>query len=87
MDSSGVTAEALEAKLKQDLQATHVKATDTSGGCGQKFEVIVVSSKFEGLSLLQRHRLVNSCLADYIKRIHAFSQKTYAPDQWSSLGT
>ena len=29
---------------------------DVSGGCGSSFEVLVVSSQFEGKPLLQRHR-------------------------------
>ena len=58
---------------------------DTSGGCGQSFDVLVVSSQFEGKSLLQRHRLVNTCLANELKVIHAFSQKTYTPEQWSKM--
>ena len=58
---------------------------DTSGGCGQSFEVVVVSSQFQGKPLLQRHRVVNDCLADELKQIHAFSQKTYTPEQWSKM--
>ena len=57
---------------------------DTSGGCGQSFEVLVVSEKFEGKSLLQRHRLVNDCLSEEISLIHSFGQKTYTPSQWES---
>ena len=60
---------------------------DTSGGCGQSFEVLVVSSEFEGKPLLQRHRLVNNCLAEELKIIHAFSQKTYTPEQWAKMNT
>jgi stress-induced morphogen len=44
--------------------------------------VVIVSEKFIGKSLLERHRLVNSCLEQEIKQIHAFSQKTYTPEQW-----
>ena len=47
---------------------------DTSGGCGQAFEVIVVADKFEGLTLLKRHRLVNAAIEEELKSIHAFSQ-------------
>ena len=35
---------------------------DLSDGCGAKFSCLVVSSKFEGKPLLQRHRLCISCL-------------------------
>lgn len=59
------------------------KVVDESDGCGGKFNVIIVSSEFEGKSILQRHRLVNTALAEELKTIHAFSQKTYTPEQWA----
>lgn len=59
------------------------EAIDESDGCGGKFNVIIVSPEFEGKSILQRHRLVNSALAEELKTIHAFSQKTYTPEQWA----
>lgn len=55
---------------------------DESDGCGGKFAALIVSDKFEGKSLLQRHRLVNGALAEELKTIHAFSQKTFTPAQW-----
>lgn len=58
---------------------------DTSGGCGQSFEAVIVSGKFEGKRLLERHRLVNDCLAEELSHIHAFSQKTYTPEQWANM--
>lgn len=59
---------------------------DTSGGCGgQKFEVVIVSAQFEGKRLLERHRLVHQCLAKELESIHAFSQKTYTPEQWEKM--
>lgn len=55
---------------------------DQSDGCGGKFSAIIVSPEFEGKTLIQRHRLVNSALAEELKTIHAFSQKTFTPEQW-----
>ncbi|GLH04674.1 Uncharacterized protein GBIM_10333 [Gryllus bimaculatus] len=55
---------------------------DLSDGCGAKFNALIVSSKFEGKPLLQRHRLVNSILSEELKSIHAFSQKTMTPKEW-----
>ena len=43
-----VTAQQLEDRLKEHLQATHVAVTDTSGGCGASFALEVVSPSFEG---------------------------------------
>ncbi|KAF3836771.1 hypothetical protein F7725_004235 [Dissostichus mawsoni] len=50
--------------------------------CAASYKVLVVSSQFEGKPLLQRHRLVNTCLAEELKEIHAFEQKTLTPEQW-----
>lgn len=76
------TAQELQEKLLKELEATHVEVEDTSDGCGAKFNAVIVSSKFEGKPLLQRHRMVNSILEEEIKSIHAFSQKTLTPEQW-----
>ncbi|CAK9796497.1 BolA-like protein 2 [Anthophora plagiata] len=69
-------------KLTEELNASHVEVVDESDGCGAKFMVTIVSSVFEGKSLLQRHRLVNSVLEKELKTIHAFSQKTLTPEEW-----
>lgn len=57
---------------------------DDSDGCGGKFNAIIVSELFAGKSLLQRHRLVNTALSEELKTIHAFSQKTFTPEQWET---
>lgn len=81
---SGYTEEHLKQKLTEKLEATHVEVTDESDGCGGKFSAVIVSSQFQGKPLLQRHRLVNAALAEELKTIHAFSQKTYTPEQWAA---
>ncbi|KAI8817521.1 bola protein [Fimicolochytrium jonesii] len=75
----------LEEAIKSKLEAEHVDVIDTSNGCGQSFEVVIVSKLFEGKPTLQRHRLVNEALKDEIAQIHAFTQKTYTPEQYASL--
>ncbi|TPX57055.1 hypothetical protein PhCBS80983_g04088 [Powellomyces hirtus] len=75
----------LEEAIKTKLEAEHVDVIDTSNGCGQSFDVVIVSKLFEGKPLLQRHRLVNDALKDEIAVIHAFSQKTYTPEQYANL--
>ncbi|MEE6520411.1 hypothetical protein FKM82_018265 [Ascaphus truei] len=80
-----LSAEALREKLKRELQAEHVEVEDTTANrCSTSFKVVVVSSLFEGKGLLQRHRLVNSCLSEEMKDIHAFEQKTLTPAQWET---
>ena len=82
-----ITVASLEKKLISDneLGASHVELTDTSGGCGASFMALVVSEKFQGLKLLQRHRLVNQALAEELKIIHAFQMKTVTKEEFEKL--
>lgn len=56
---------------------------DVSDGCGAKFVSKIVSAKFEGLSLIQQHRLVNEILAEEMPVIHSFRMKTLTPAKFA----
>ena len=58
---------------------------DFSDGCGWKYNIFVVSKKFEGQTLLARQRLVNEILAEEMKEIHALTQKCVTPEQWEKM--
>ncbi|PFX29671.1 BolA-like protein 2 [Stylophora pistillata] len=58
------------------------EVVDLTDGCGGKFSVVIVSDKFEGKPLLAQHRMVNDCLAEELKTIHALTLKTMKPAQW-----
>ncbi|KAH9993058.1 bola protein [Russula vinacea] len=77
-----VTREELEAAIRAAIQVTHVNVEDNSGGCGEKYSVLIVSKDFEGKTTLARHRIVNEVLKTQIAQIHAFTQKTLTPQQW-----
>nr|XP_034373497.1 bolA-like protein 2 [Arvicanthis niloticus] len=69
-------------KLQQDLEAEHVEVEDrTLNHYSTSFQVLVVSAKIKGKPVLQRHQLVNKCLAEELPHIHAFEQKTQTPEQ------
>lgn len=52
-------------------------------GDGTHFDALIVSTEFEGKSLIERHKLVYGVLGDAMKeRIHALSLKTFTPEQW-----
>lgn len=54
-------------------------------GDGTHFEALIVSTEFEGKSLIERHKIVYGVLGDAMKeRIHALSLKTFTPEQWES---
>ncbi|XP_050541343.1 bolA-like protein 2 [Daktulosphaira vitifoliae] len=80
-----INEEYLKNKLINNLDAFYVSVHDESDGCGAKFNVIIVSDKFVGKTLLQRHRMVNEILTEELKEIHAFSQKTLTIEQWNNI--
>nr|CAH7712321.1 unnamed protein product [Callosobruchus chinensis] len=49
------TEDHIKNKLHKELEATHVEVVDESDGCGGKFSCVIVSEKFRGKPLLQRH--------------------------------
>lgn len=81
-----LTTETLKDIITDRLDAALVQVEDMSGGCGQAFAVIIVSSAFKGKNKLMRHRLVNSALKEEIAAIHAFTQKGFTPEEWKDQG-
>lgn len=76
----------MKEKLVQSFPgAIKTEVFDISGGCGQSYEVLIVSDEFSGKNLLAKHRLVNERLKEEIAELHAFTQKTYTPEQFAKL--
>lgn len=68
--------------LRQRLEAAFVSMDGDAvevnelEGCGDSFEVRIVSTAFEGTKRLQRHKKVNEAVGDdLMRRIHALSIK------------
>lgn len=75
----GLTPVRLDVVNESHLHAGH---RDAPGTGESHYRVLVVSSKFEGMSRVNRHRLVNEMVADLLKgRVHAFALRTYAPSE------
>ena len=82
-----ITPEEIKQTLSKALPMTLVETQDLTGG-GDHWQVIIVSSAFEGKGLLEQHRIVNEALKEPLadQRIHALALKTYSPGQWEKLG-
>ena len=53
-------------------------------GAETHFKVIAVSTIFENLTRVARHRLINTTLAtEFIGGLHALSLHLYTPSEWS----
>ena len=73
-----MAVEQLESLLKDAFpDARELRVEDRTGG-GDHFQVTVTSSRFDGLSLLDQHRLVNDALAAPLRdgTIHELRIKT-----------
>ena len=86
------TADRIESILRERFRPLHLELTDdsakhvghlgaTSGG--GHFDLLIVSERFEGHTLLERHRMVNEALGDLIGgEIHALALRTIPPSEW-----
>lgn len=79
----------LHAKLEAAFQPVHIELVNESHqhsvprNSETHFKLVLVSAHFEGLSRIQRQRLVNECLADDMKSgVHALTQRTLTPAEW-----
>jgi stress-induced morphogen len=81
-----ITADHLMDAIRERIPGvTYVLAEDLSDGCGDKFDVVVVSDEFKGKPLLAQQRLVNTALKEEIALIHAITLKTKTTAQWAKL--
>ena len=82
----------IKSRLKDTMVVDHLTIQDDTGrhvghehhDGGGHFQIKIVSNAFEGLSLLDRHKLVYQALDGMIKNeIHALGLKTIATSEWT----
>ena len=75
------------AEVKALLESSIPNCDVVAEGEGCNFQVVVVTSEFEGLSTVKRQQLVYSHLQEAISSgvIHAVTMKTYTPEQANKL--
>lgn len=76
-------------KLRDALPIQHLDVIDESAqhnvprGTESHFKIVIVSPAFEGKTLLARHRLIHSILADVLAtHIHALALHTLTNEEW-----
>ena len=82
-----IGSEQVEAMIKTGLPDAQVTVQDLTGG-GDHYQVAIVSSAFEGLSLVKRHQLVYQAVdaAMSSEAIHALSLETNTPSEVAAAG-
>jgi stress-induced morphogen len=75
-----MAADTIRVLLEDAFPEGEVEVEDRTGG-GDHFQVTVVSSAFDGLPLVEQHRLVNSALAAPLAdgSIHELRIRTKGP--------
>jgi len=85
--------ETIEAKIAAELAPLHLEVVNESHmhsvppGSESHFKVVVVSDRFEGKRLVQRHQAVNAALAEELAgEVHALSMETLTAAEWQKRG-
>ena len=71
-------AQEIHSAVSKALPNSEVTVRDMTGG-GDHFEVIVVSSAFQGKMLIEQHQRVHAALEPLKDKIHAVKIRTLAP--------
>lgn len=75
----------LELQDQSDRHQHHPGRQQSPPGSGH-YDLVIVSEQFEAKTLIQRHRLIYSALADQIpNQIHALAIRAYTPAEWQQL--
>lgn len=87
------TQHTIEQKITRELDPLHLEVLNESHmhnvppGSESHFKVTVVSEKFDGYMLVNRHRMVNEALSEELKgEIHALAMHTMTPEEWFEAG-
>ncbi len=76
-----MTAGEIIAKIRAALPDAQVEMQDLTG-TSDHWKAVIVSGRFAGKSLIERHRLVNAALAEALKGpIHALTLEVKTPDE------
>ena len=47
------------------------------------FKIVIVSTDFDEMKLIDRHRFINKLFADELNHIHALAMQTYTTKEWA----
>lgn len=75
--------EEIKILIENGIPQSQAIVTGESG----KYEAIVISPEFEGLTMVKEHQMVYATVNEHIASgaLHALSIKAYTPDEWESI--
>ena len=77
----------VQKRIEQTLKDSQVEVRDLTG-TADHYQVIVISSLFEGKSMIDQHRMVKAVFEKDIAsgNVHALTLRTYTPSEWAKKG-
>ncbi|MFT5219637.1 MAG: BolA protein [Planctomycetota bacterium] len=82
----------IESKLELEYEPAYLNVENESDmhnvapGSESHFKVTIVSSGFDQLMLVKRHRMINKTLQLELGQIHALALHTLTPAEWEKRG-
>ncbi len=83
----------IQKRIGDALAPLHLEVLDESRmhsvpeGAESHFKVVVVSERFIGVKLIERHRMVNGLLKpQFAAGLHALALHTMTPEEWLDKG-
>lgn len=75
--------EEIKTLIENGISQSKAIVTGESG----KYEAIVISPEFEGLTMVKEHQMVYATVNEHIAsgELHALSIKAYTPSEWENL--
>ena len=75
--------EEIKTLIESGISQSQAIVTGESG----KYEAIVISPEFEGLTMVKEHQMVYATVNEHIASgaLHALSIKAYTPGEWENL--
>ena len=82
----------LKNQLDLSLSPSHCEVLNESSqhsgpATESHFKVVVVSSYFDEMKLIDRHRFINKLFVEELTHIHALAMHTYTPEEWQKRKT
>jgi len=69
--------------IKQAIPNSEVNVVDLKG-TGDHFSALIISNAFEGVGLVDRHKMIYNAISDVMTtKIHAMQIKTLTKNEWA----
>ena len=74
-------------EIKQLIESGITDSQAIVTGESGKYEAIVISSAFEGMTMVKEHQLVYATVNEHIASgaLHALTIKAYTPSEWEEI--